>query len=360
MIQFAHTNFNVLDLKRSLDFYREAVRLQKEYLPEGRECWNSLQTNGLMLDDEWCAFLAEERFDVGVSIDGTRALHDAFRPDASGQGTYERVAEGIRRLRRHGIQPDLLCTVTSQTAAQGREVYRALRDFGTGWMQFIPIVRRDESGRVTEDSVTPEAYGEFLKDVFAEWAYHDMDRAEVQLFSETALALSGQEPNLCWMSQTCGRALIVERDGSVFACDHFVRPEYRVGSVWERGLAEIVSGAPQVDFGLSKRDGLTRTCRACSWLPLCGGGCPKDRFARSPEGEEGQYYLCEGLKRYFAYAVPRLTEAMRLSTQGKSRREIMERLAQNEREALRGVSRNDPCPCGSGRKYKNCCQKRCP
>ena len=343
-----------------LEFYQKAVALEKKYLPRGWQAWNNLQTNGLLLTDAWCRFLKENRFDVGVSIDGTQAVHDAFRAAADGSPTYARIAENIRLLQAHGIRPDLLCTVTSRTAEAGAEVYRSLRDLDTGWMQFIPIVRRREDGTLTEDSVTPKAYGTFLKDVFAEWLFHDMERTEVQLFSETALALSGQEPNLCWMRATCGHVPVVEADGSVFACDHFVRPEHRIGSVWEEDLGALVNGPAQSAFGETKRSGLTAACRACPWLKLCGGGCPKDRHALSPGGEPGQYVLCEGLRDYFAYAVPRLKAAMALSAQHRSRREITETLVRAERERFRGVNRNDPCPCGSGLKFKQCCGRRCP
>ena len=342
-----------------LDFYRQAVALQKKYLPEGWECWNSLQTNGLLLDDEWCDFLAEARFDVGLSLDGTKDLHDAFRADTRGEPTYERVKSAVARLQKRGIQPDLLCTVTSETAKHGAAAYRALRDLNTGWMQFIPIVVREGEG-VTAESVTPALYGEFLREVFAQWVFHDMGKTEVQLFSETALALSGQEPNLCWLRKTCGHVPIVEKDGGVFACDHFVRPEFRVGSIQEDGLAALVDGARLTEFGEAKRSALTAHCHACPWLSLCGGACPKDRFAISPEGEKGQYYLCEGLERYFAYAVPLLKEAMRLSAQKKTPAEIMAALIQAERGKYRGLSRNDPCPCGSVKKYKSCCQRLCP
>ncbi|MBQ3705018.1 MAG: anaerobic sulfatase maturase [Clostridia bacterium] len=343
-----------------LDFYREAVRLEQQLLPPGMACRNNLQTNGLLLDDAWCEFLAENGFDVGVSIDGPALVHDRYRKDAAGQGTFDRVVRSIRLLQSHGIQPDLLCTVTPETAENGDLVYRTLRDLGTGWMQFIPIVRRDGEGGITADSVSPTQYGEFLKDVFSQWLFHDLDRTEVQLFSETARVLNGQEASLCWMRETCGRVPVVEKDGSVFSCDHFVRPDFRLGSTEENSLQALMSSSRQERFGNAKRDSLTAECRACPWLFLCHGGCPKDRFARSPGGEEGQYYLCEGLKSFFAYAVPRLRQAMRLSAARKSRQDIMEALVRAERESVRGLSRNDLCPCGSGKKYKQCCQKRCP
>ena len=353
-----------------IDFYRRAVALQKKYLPEGWECWNNLQTNGILIDDAWCEFLAEEHFDVGVSIDGTKAVHDMHRTDVAGDPTWERVRTAVEKLKSHGLKPDLLCTVTADTARQGVQVYRALRELDTGWMQFIPIIVRQEEAdpaaaqketkpSLTADSVTPELYGEFLKDVFAEWYYHDMGRTEVQLFSETALALTGSEPNLCWMRPTCGDVLIAERDGSVYACDHFVRPDYKIGSLGD-GLLDLYLQPKQQSFGSSKKDSLTAQCRRCPYLSLCGGGCLKDRFALSEDGEPGQYYLCPGLISYFDYAVPRLKRAMDLSSARKSPDEIMRITTQEERSHYKMISRNDPCPCGSGRKFKNCCQRRLP
>ena len=378
-----------------IDFYRRAVALQKKYLPEGWECWNNLQTNGLLIDDAWCEFLAEEHFDVGVSIDGTKAVHDMHRTDVAGDPTWERVRAAVEKLKSHGLKPDLLCTVTADTARQGVQVYRALRELDTGWMQFIPIIvqqddansaaaqkdallttaeikmdsaaaheildaaQKETKPSLTADSVTPELYGEFLKDVFAEWYYHDMGRTEVQLFSETALALTGSEPNLCWMRPTCGDVLIAERDGSVYTCDHFVRPDYKIGALKD-GLLDLYLQPKQQSFGSSKKDSLTAQCRRCPYLSLCGGGCLKDRFALSEDGEPGQYYLCPGLISYFDYAVPRLKRAMELSSARKSPDEIMRITTQEERAHYKMISRNDPCPCGSGRKFKNCCQRRLP
>ncbi len=343
-----------------LDFFREAVAIEKELLPEGWECWNNLQTNGLLLDEAWCTFLAEEHFDVGISIDGPALLHDLYRKDTEGKGTWARVAENIRLLQRHSVQPDLLCTVTSDAAKNSLLVYRALRNLETGWMQFIPIVVRHGTDGVTRESVTPQAYGQFLKEVFSQWLYHDLDRTEVQLFSETSLALTGRKPHLCWLQETCGRALVVERDGSVFSCDHFVHPDFRIGSVLDDPLEDLVDGKRQLAFGKLKASGLTEYCRACPHLPLCRGGCLKDRFGTAPTGESGQYFLCEGLRSFFDYAVPRLRETMQLSAKGMSRTDLMNMLITRERAKYQSVSRNDPCPCGSGRKFKQCCQPLIP
>ncbi|MDR0472198.1 MAG: radical SAM protein, partial [Treponema sp.] len=201
-----------------LDFYRRAVELQKRYLPEGWTCRNNLQTNGVLLDDEWCAFIAEARFDVGLSIDGTERLHDQYRKDHEGKGSYQKAVAAIRRLKARGVQPDLLCTVTSSAAMEAPAVYRALRELDTGWIQFIPIVRRDSEDQLTPDSVTANAYGDFLTAIFDEWAFHDIGRLDVQLFAEAARVWSGGAAGLCWMASTCGRALIVEMDGSVYSC----------------------------------------------------------------------------------------------------------------------------------------------
>ncbi len=346
-----------------LPFFQKAVALQQKYLAQRPEleCWNSLQTNGLLLDEAWCAFLKENHFDVGISIDGTRLCHDYYRKDAAGGATWEKTAAAIQRLREAGISPDLLCTVNARTAACGREVYRTLRDFQTGWMQFIPIVvRTDEKQGVSPDSVTPQAYGEFLKDVFFEWFYHDLGSTEIQLFSETSLALTGKNPNLCWMAPTCGNVLIVEKDGGVYSCDHFVDPAHRIGSVKTDSFQDLLSSEFQSHFGQSKKEALTRECLSCPHLSLCGGGCLKDRFALSADGEEGQYYLCPGLQSFFDYAVPRLQAAMRLSAQKKTPSQIQSLLVTEERARFTGVGRNDPCPCGSGLKFKFCCQKRVP
>jgi uncharacterized protein len=351
-----------------LDFYRRAVELQKRYLPEGWACRNNLQTNGALLDDEWCAFLAEERFDVGLSVDGAEWLHDTYRKDYGGRGSYRKAAAAVRRLQAHGIQPDLLCTVTSSAARAPLAVYRALRELGTGWLQFIPIVRRDGETGLTPDSVTAEGYGDFLCAVFDEWALRDIGRLDVQLFAEAARVWSGGAAGLCWMAPTCGRAIIVEMDGGVYSCDHYVYPEYRIGDIRTGELRDLADLPVQTRFGDDKRDRLNAQCRSCPWLPVCNGGCPKDRFVTGAGGgptagtdsETPLNCLCAGLRRFFAHAHPVAAHILRLARSGLPPAAIMAELRGQARAAWKGVSRNDLCPCGSGRKAKHCCWGRRP
>ncbi|MCR3922993.1 MAG: anaerobic sulfatase maturase [Firmicutes bacterium] len=343
-----------------LDFYRLAVELQKHYLPAGWSCWNNLQTNGLLLNDEWCSFLAAAHFDVGLSIDGTQWIHDQYRKDYSGNGTYERVVAAVHRLKSHGIQPDLLCTVTSSTAKEPLAVYRALRDLNTGWIQFIPIVRRTPDGQVTEDSVSSEAYGNFMCTVFGEWIRNDLGRLDIQMFAEIGLVLSGGSASVCWMAPTCGRVLIVEHDGGVYSCDHFVTPEYRVGDIETSTLGDLIDVPEQHRFGSDKKDRLPTQCCSCPWLAICNGGCPKDRFATTTSGGAGLNYLCDGLRQFFAYATEPLEQMVQLRKRGLTPTAIMAELRAQSLFRWRGVGRNDPCPCGSGRKAKHCCWARRP
>ncbi|MCL2060810.1 MAG: SPASM domain-containing protein [Oscillospiraceae bacterium] len=384
-----------------LDFYRAAVRLQDKYAPNGWRCINNIQTNGTLLDDEWCAFLAENRFEVGLSLDGTQWAHDTWRMDRSGGGSYEAAAAAVHRLKSYGINPDLLCTVTPQTAADPLGVYRALKDMGTGWVQFIPIVRRGEDGAdgtsalPVAGSVSPDDYGAFLCTVFDEWISHDLGKTDVQLFAESARVLAGDEAGLCWMAPECGRVLIVERDGGVYSCDHYVYPEYKIGDISDNNnnsdnagsqgslrskgnknsfrslgskaslrsqdsLRSLVDSPTQRRFGESKRTSLPSQCLACEWLALCNGGCPKDRFASTQDGEPGLNYLCGGLKRFFSHAEKPLKQMVELSSQRMTPEAIMGRMHMDEKAKWIGVGRNDPCPCGSGKKAKNCCMRASP
>lgn len=307
-----------------LDFYRQVVALERKYLPRGWQVWNNLQTNGLLLDDEWCRFLRDNHFDVGLSIDGNKMIHDKNRRDRGGEATYNRVKRAAKKLRSYGIQPDLLCTVNADTLTDPLGVYRALRDLDTGWIQFIPVVVVQEDGSIDPISVTPEGYGTFLCAVFDEWIRNDLGKLDVQRFAETSRVWAGGSAGVCTMAPVCGNVLVAEEDGSIYACDHFVDPEHRRGNLREHRLADVAGSAEQQNFGRSKKESLTAECRECPWLSCCSGGCPKDRFGRSEAGEEGQYYLCQGLKAFFAHADGPLHRAMELSRQRKTPQEIMQ------------------------------------
>jgi uncharacterized protein len=342
-----------------LDFYRRAVELQKRWLPAGWECWNNLQTNGLLLDDDWCEFLSQAGFDIGLSIDGSQRAHDAHRRSSSG-GTYEQAVAAVRRLQAHGVQPDLLCTVNSATVAEPFAVYKALKGLGTGWIQFIPVALRDADGGVAPESVTAEGYGNFLCAVFDEWSLHDLGRTEVQLFAETARVWSGGAAGLCWMAPVCGRVPVVEQDGGVYSCDHFVDPEHRIGSILESPIETLVDSAVQTRFGEAKKEGLSPQCLECPWKPVCNGGCPKDRFVSPENGGPPLNYLCAGLKRFFSHAEKPLKKIARQKRAGATDEAVMSGLRRDMQELWRGVGRNDPCPCGSGLKAKHCCWNKRP
>lgn len=338
-----------------MDFYRRAVDLQRQYLPEGWECWNNLQTNGTLLDDEWCAFLAAEHFDVGISIDGTRWLHDANRKDRRGRGSYDQVLAAVRRLQVHGIQPDLLCTVTAAIAREPVAVYESLRALGTGWMQFIPIVVHEPDGGVTPESVVPEDYGRFLSTIFDLWMHRDIGELNVQYFAEILRVWAGGEASVCWLAPSCGRVLVVEHDGAVYSCDHFVDSGHLLGNLGSEHLGTLVDRPRQQQFGAAKRDLLPGQCRRCQWLDVCNGACPKDRFVQTSDGEPGLNYLCDGMRAFCEHVEQPARHMIRRVRAGAPVTTVMSELRAMSKERWAGVGRNDPCICHSGRKAKACC-----
>ena len=337
-----------------LDFYRKVVAFQEELLPAGWTALNNLQTNGTLLDDRWGSFLARHRFSVGLSIDGPAFTHDASRLDKAGHPTHERAMRGLRVLRSHGIDPDVLCTLNSVTAAHPEEVYDFFLAESVRWLQFLPVVKRDDDGSLSPLSVSPHAMAAFLNHVFDRWVRNDVGRIGVQNFLESLLVFSGRPANLCVMAETCGRVLAMEHDGSVYSCDHFVLPSHRLGTLPQDGLAEMVDSPGQRSFGLSKKESLTAYCRACPYLFACNGGCPKDRSAISPDGEAGHNQLCEGYRSFFEHIDPYLRRMVSIMRSGGKITSIMEELAGGEGGGVPVVGRNDPRPCGSGKKYKNC------
>ncbi len=306
---------------RGLAFYETAVALQKQLCPEGMSIANGFQSNGLLIDDDWARFFARENFLIGVSVDGPREIHDRYRRGRSGKATFEGVMAGIDALRRAGAQYNILCTVHHGNAGKGREVYRFLRGLGTRWLQFIPVVERrtpagdlagapqidaDPANLVTDWSVRPRAYGKFLCDVFDSWFRADVGKISVQFFDEQIALRRGLEPSLCILAETCGNALALEHNGDLYACDHYVYPEYRIGNILSADMEEMAGSERMTAFGEAKRDGLTAQCRRCSFRPLCNGGCPKHRFLTSKDGEAGQNYFCDSYTMFLRHAGERL------------------------------------------------------
>ncbi|MFO7732798.1 MAG: anaerobic sulfatase maturase [Candidatus Aminicenantes bacterium] len=289
-----------------LDFFRRAVSLQRKHLPPGRSFTNGLQTNGTLLDDEWGRFLAAEGFAVGLSLDGPREIHDLRRVTRDGHSTFDRALRGYEALRRHAVTIDILCVVGAHNAGRPADVYRFFKGIGAAFVTFLPLVERRAAAPsgASPDSVAAEAWGEFLCAVFDEWVSGDIGRVKVQIFEEAIRTAFGLEHSLCVFRPVCGDVPVVERDGSFFSCDHFVNPAHRLGSIRETPLAELLESAPQRAFGRRKLETLPRVCRECDVLEMCHGECPKNRFARTPDGEVGLNDLCAGYKRVFRHCRP--------------------------------------------------------
>ena len=282
-------------LLQPLSFYQRALELQQRYA-RGRQIDNCLQTNGTLLTDEWCEFLRENRFLVGISIDGPQAFHDAYRCHS-----FEKVMRGIRLLQQHHVEWNAMATVNHLNADQPIEFYRFFKNIGSQYLQFTPIVERESGGQITDSSVTPEQWGRFLCGVYDEWKREDIGQIFVQLFDATLANWAGEPPGICSMSPTCGRAAAMEANGDVYSCDHFVFPEYRLGNIRQQSLTELLYGERQQQFGRNKSATLPRQCRECRFLFACHGECPKNRFLKDKFGEPGLNYLCAGYQQFFAH-----------------------------------------------------------
>ncbi|TVP75409.1 MAG: anaerobic sulfatase maturase [Puniceicoccaceae bacterium] len=303
-----------------IDFYREAVRLQQLY-SDGREIENAFQTNGTRLDDAWCEFFSKNGFLVGISIDGPKEIHDAYRLGRSGRGSFDEVMRGLRLLQKHGVSYNTLTTVHHANEDRGREVYKFLKKCGSRYLQFIPIIEReagpcarqaglklaspdDPESAVMPWSVSSTGFGRFLKDVFDVWIKRDVGKVFVQHFDGALASWLGIGGGACVFAETCGHNLAIEHDGSIYACDHYVYPEYRVGHVGEAPLASIIDQPSQRAFGKAKKDSLPKACHECAYLFACNGDCPKHRFVRLPDETHPQSYLCRSLKSFFKHIDP--------------------------------------------------------
>ena len=366
-----------------LDFFRRAVELEKKYLRPGQPVENSFQTNGILLDDEWCEFLRENRFLVGISLDGPRELHDAYRRDKGGNPTFDKVVAAIRRMQAHHVEFNVLCTVNAANGWHPLEVYRFFRDeLGARYLQFIPIVEREEEGtrgegrgtrgeageegrtatadsaipsssfppstldprpsavqaageglKITDRSVPGEAYGRFLIEIFDEWVRRDVGSTFVPFFDAVLAAYVYGESSACVLRPACGDNLVLEHNGDLYSCDHFVEPSHRLGNIIEAPLAELARSERQLAFGQAKSAALPRPCRECQWLFTCHGECPKNRVLKTPDGEPGLNWLCAGLKAFFAHAEQPMKAMADLLKQGRFADEIMETMSK-QRDAV--------------------------
>lgn len=347
-----------------LDFFRRAVELAEQFKRPGQTVRYSLQTNGVLLNDDWCHFFKTHGFLLGLSLDGPQALHDAYRVDKGGHGTFDKVMRAARLLQAHAVDFNILTTVHAANADYPLEVYRFLRDeVKTQFIQFIPIVERanttgfQEGDTVTERSVKAEQFGRFLITIFDEWVRRDVGQVFVQTFDVALGNWLGAPPSLCIFSPTCGSALAMEHTGDLYSCDHFVEPKYLLGNIKDIPMIELVASDKQRQFGQDKKATLPRYCRECEVRFACHGECPKNRFIQTPDGEPGLNYLCAGYKAFFTHIDQPMRIMAQLIRQRRAPAEIMAIQAQAEREfwdKVARLGRNDPCPCGSGRKVKQC------
>jgi len=376
-----------------LDFFKRSVELAQKHKRPDQRISHTMQTNGTKLDDEWCAFFKENDFLIGLSVDGPREIHDTYRVNKGGAGSFDQVKRGWEYLRKHEVEFNILCTVHAANADHPLEVYRYFRDeLETNFIQFIPIIERatpdflplanvgwserdggdrplylQKGSLVTERSVKAEQYGRFLIEIFEEWVRRDVGEVYVQMFDVTLGSWVGQH-NLCIFSPTCGNALALEHNGDLYSCDHYVEPDYLLGNILETHMIELVASDKQRQFGLDKVETLPRYCQECEVRFACHGGCPKNRFINTPaseaepNGQPGLNYLCAGYKLFFNHVRRPMTVMANLLKAQRAPAEIM-KLYAAEDEAAAGkqqpdpfadTGRNDPCPCGSGKKFKHC------
>ncbi len=345
-----------------LDFFNRSIQYQQKYRRPKMIIQNTMQTNGTLLDDDWCEFFAKNNFLIGLSLDGPRELHDAYRVDKTGKPTFDRVMRAARLLRDHKVDYNILATVHAANANHPLEVYRFLRDkVKANFIQFIPIVERDndtgyqEGDTVTDRSVKADQYGRFLSSIFDEWVKKDVGKTYVQIFDVALAAWAGAHPGICAFSETCGTAMAMEHNGDMYSCDHFVEPKYLLGNINEKHMAQLAASRKQRKFGRDKLDSLPEYCRKCEVRFACNGECPKNRFIQTPDGEPGLNYLCAGYREFFRHIDGPMRFMAHELRMGQAPANIMNFIKDGKiSQVIYKPGRNDPCPCGSGLKYKKC------
>ena len=356
-----------------LDFYKKALRFQKKYAG-GKTIENAFQTNGTRLNDDWCKFFNDNKILVGISIDGAEHNHDHYRKTVSGGPSFKKAMKGIELLQKHKVEFNTLSCVNSYNVRYASETYRFLKSIGSVFLQFLPVVERiatdqpentltlvandyRKSVEVTDWSVKGKEFGKFLVTIFDEWVRNDVGRYFVQIFDATLANTVGEMPGICVFAETCGDALVMEHNGDLFSCDHFVYPEYLLGNIMEKPMIDMVKSQRQFDFGIDKRNKLPRYCLQCDVRYVCHGECPKHRFIKTLDGKPGLNYLCDGYKMFFHHVEPYMEFMAKELKDKKAPANVMQWIKNKENQVVKQKipERNDLCPCGSGKKFKNCC-----
>ena len=331
-------------LMRPLSFYQKAVELQRKYA-RGRQIDNCLQTNGTLLTDEWCRFLHDNQWLVGISIDGPQEFHDEYRKNKQGKPSFVKVMQGINLLKKHNVEWNAMAVVNDYNADYPLEFYHFFKELDCHYIQFAPIVERiaphadgrhlaavDEESKagLADFSVTPRQWGDFLCAIFDEWVRHDVGNYYIQLFDSTLANWVGEQPGVCTLAQTCGHAGVMEFNGDVYSCDHFVFPQYKLGNIYSKTLVEMMYGERQQKFGLAKRESLPTQCKECPYLFACNGECPKNRFCKTKDGEPGLNYLCQGYYQFFDHVAPYMDFMKRELQAKRAPANVMEAIRKGE------------------------------
>lgn len=289
-------------LMRDISFYKKALELQRKYA-KGKQISNTLQTNGTLLNDEWCEFFRENNFLIGISIDGAKPFHDKYRTTKDLRPTFDHVLRGINLLKKHGVEYNIMGVVNDFNINHPLEFYQFFKDIDSHYIQFSPAVESDSNGNVTQWSVTPEKWGDFLIAIFNEWVRKDVGTYFVQYFDSALANWVGVDPGICIFAKNCGHAGVMEFNGDVYSCDHFVYPQYKLGNIKDKTLMEMMYSTQQTDFGLAKSASLSSQCKQCKYLFACRGECPKNRISKTQSGEEINY-LCNGYYKFFEHIAP--------------------------------------------------------
>ena len=339
-----------------LDYFRKIVALQRKHQSPDQQIINGMQTNGTLLDEDWCRFLAVEGFMVGLSLDGPQEMHDMYRMTKDRKPTHEQTMRGYKLLQKHRAQTDILCVVNAHNVQHPTQVYQFIKQIKAPYVTFLPMVEPEPGaeGGVSQLTVPAEAWGAFLCTIFDEWRDRDIGQIKVQIFEEAARTAFEQEHSLCIFRPTCGDIPVVEHNGDFFSCDHYVDNEHCLGNIRETPLVELLESPAQKAFGQAKLDTLPRYCQECEVSAMCNGECPKNRFLHTQDGEAGLNYLCAGYKRFFTHCRPFVEEVAAQWRRQSQEQQMPQGQDAGTRTSLK-PGRNDPCPCGSGLKYKKCC-----